>query len=79
MYTTAACPSPKVLGTVNGYAQMVISFTRALGPAGATTLFALSVENNWAGGYAVFWFFMALALVALWCTRFLPKEPSPIR
>lgn len=73
MYIATSCPSPALLGSVNGIAQTAISFTRAMGPAGATTLFYLSVENNWAHGYGVFWFFTSFTVVAIYFATFLPS------
>jgi len=62
MFVTSSAPSPALLGTTNGLAQMSCSFIRTLGPAGAASLFALSN-----GGPMVFWVctgFVAAALGA---------------
>jgi len=74
MYVTASSPSPSHLGSVNGLAQTVVSFVRALGPAGATTLFSLSVVKGWMGGYFVFWFFMGMNFGVLGCALLLPAD-----
>jgi hypothetical protein len=36
MFISAAAPDPTLLGTTNGLAEMIISFTCALGPSGAS-------------------------------------------
>jgi len=74
MYITSASPTPSHLGSVNGLAQTVVSFFRALGPAGATTLFSLSVEKGWMGGYFVFAFFMVVNFGVLGCALLLPAD-----
>lgn len=76
MFVSAAAPDPTLLGTTNGLAQMVISFVRALGPVGATSLFSASVEHHgFLGlrGYGVFVLFEVLAGIAVWCSTLLPK------
>ncbi|KAG8721454.1 hypothetical protein FRC08_012800 [Ceratobasidium sp. 394] len=50
IFVTASAPSPSLLGTTNGLAQTLCSLVRALGPAGAASLFALS-----SGGTMVYW------------------------
>ncbi|KAF8597739.1 MFS general substrate transporter [Ceratobasidium sp. AG-I] len=60
MFVTTSAPSPALLGTTNGLAQMSCSFVRALGPAGAASLFALSD-----GGWMVFWVCAAFVGAAL--------------
>ncbi|KAF8668081.1 mfs general substrate transporter [Rhizoctonia solani] len=53
-----SAPNRRSLGVVNGLAQMVASASRALGPAAATTLFAISVQKDLLGGSLV-WFVLA--------------------
>ncbi|CAE6444371.1 unnamed protein product [Rhizoctonia solani] len=59
-----SAPSRRSLGTVNGLAQMVASASRALGPAAATSLFAISVQKNLLGG-SLIWFVLAAIGMAL--------------
>ncbi|PWZ01190.1 MFS general substrate transporter [Testicularia cyperi] len=47
------------LGTLNSLAQMSSSFTRAIGPYAANTLFALSVTHNLLGGQFV-WLILSI-------------------
>ncbi|GAA5872088.1 hypothetical protein JCM1840_006316 [Sporobolomyces johnsonii] len=61
---TDAAPSKRLLGTLNGVAQMCSSLMRSLGPFGASSLFAFSVSHQLAGGLLVFYIMIALAFVA---------------
>ncbi|KAI0740955.1 MFS general substrate transporter [Earliella scabrosa] len=51
---SSSAPGKRSLGAVNGFAQLVGSVVRAIGPAVSTSLFATSLERNWLGGYAVY-------------------------
>ncbi|EJD52612.1 member of major facilitator superfamily multidrug-resistance, DHA1 sub-family [Auricularia subglabra TFB-10046 SS5] len=62
----AASPSNAALGTVNGLAQMVSSGMRALGPALATTLFALTMTNNILGGNLIWVVQFILCILWVW-------------
>lgn len=77
MFVTASCPTPALLGSVNGLAQTTISFVRAFGPAGATALFSLSTSRGWLGGYAAYVIMCGLTGAALACTRLLPQSDLP--
>ncbi|KAG8688287.1 hypothetical protein FRC11_005719, partial [Ceratobasidium sp. 423] len=54
IYVNSSAPSKDSLGTLNGISQTIISTIRAIGPATATSLFALSVEKKILGGYFVY-------------------------
>ncbi|KAA1474864.1 MFS general substrate transporter [Dentipellis sp. KUC8613] len=55
-----SAPSPAALGTTNGLVQAAMCFTRAFAPALASSLFALSIDNNILGGY--FWVVVMVAV-----------------
>jgi len=77
MFISAAAPSPSLLGTTNGLAQMIVSFARALGPFGATALFSTSMAHpQFLGlrGYAVFVLFGLLTCIAVYCSLLLPED-----
>lgn len=59
---TDAAPSRRLLGSLNGVAQMCSSLARSVGPFGASSLFAYSIEKGAAGGQLVFYLMMALAV-----------------
>jgi hypothetical protein len=77
IFLTAAVPSRSAFGATTGLAQTLTSIMRAIGPAGATSLFALSVEHNLLGGalvYAVLCTFCAGGTLA---AALLPAMPWP--
>lgn len=79
MFISGAAPDPALLGTTNGLAQMIISFTRALGPVGATSLFSVSMSHRkWLGlhGYGVFVLLGIMTGGAVYCARLLPENPD---
>ncbi|KAF6748556.1 major facilitator superfamily domain-containing protein [Ephemerocybe angulata] len=67
-----SCPNKLLLGSANGAAQTLTSASRAFAPAIASSLFSLSVQRKWAGGYAVYYIFLVLVLLMVRMTRYLP-------
>lgn len=77
MYITSSAPNKSSLGGTNGIGQLVAAFVRAVGPASATSLFAVSLERNWLGGGAV-WLILIVVSCVLWTVSLrLPKETWP--
>lgn len=74
MYVTASAPNKASLGATNGLSQTVVSVSRAIGPAFATSMFSLSVEHNILGGYGVYALFFVLSILALFLAVKLPEE-----
>ncbi|KAG8737253.1 hypothetical protein FRC10_008403 [Ceratobasidium sp. 414] len=69
IFVTSAAQSKHTLGTLNGISQTTASVIRAVGPATATSLFALSVNKQLLGGwfvYAVLASVNIAGLVASW-------------
>ncbi|GAA5865394.1 hypothetical protein JCM3774_005622 [Rhodotorula dairenensis] len=60
---TDAAPSKRLLGSLNGVAQMCSSLMRSIGPFGASSLFAFSVSRQLLGGQLVFLIMIVLAIV----------------
>lgn len=57
-------PSSAHLATVNGFAQMVQNLMMAVAPAAVTSLFALSIANQWLmGGRMVYVVMFGLSVV----------------
>ncbi|KAG6906075.1 hypothetical protein DXG01_016039 [Tephrocybe rancida] len=77
MFVTSSSPNKHSLGATNGLAQTTVSFARAVGPAMATSLFSLSVEDNLLGGYGVYALFFVLSCLAVWLASCLPREMWP--
>jgi len=75
MFITSAAPNRRSLGATNGMGQTVVSVLRALGPALSTSLFALSLEHNLVGGYAVYLILLVISGLSLPLAVRLPKEP----
>ena len=71
---TGAAPNKNSLGATNGLGQLAASVVRAIAPAGASSLFALSLDRNWLGGHGVYVIFTVLASL---CT--LAQIPLPRR
>ncbi|KAJ3772308.1 major facilitator superfamily transporter [Lentinula raphanica] len=74
MYITASPPTKAALGATHGLSQTSASISRAIGPALSTSLFSLSVQENWLRGYAVYAIFGVLSVAGLLLARLLPEE-----
>ena len=76
LYVQAASPSKDTLGATNGISQTAASIARAIGPASATSLFALSTQRqDIAGGNLVYCVLIVLTVIATGVSRMLPAEP----
>ena len=71
---TDSAPSQSALGSVNGLAQAVASVSRALAPSFASSLFAISLQRNWAGGDAGYYILMGLVACAIRLSLLLPDK-----
>ena len=71
---TDSAPSQSSLGSVNSLAQAVGSVSRSLAPSVASSLFAISLQRNWAGGNAVYYIWMAMVACAIPLSSMLPEE-----
>ena len=74
MYITTSAPNKRSLGATNGLSQMMVSISRAIGPAMSTSLFSFSVENNILGGFGVYVLFAVLSVLALRLATRLPSK-----
>jgi hypothetical protein len=74
MFITASAPTNAVLGAINGLSQTSVSTARAVGPALATSLFALSKERDLLGGNAVYVVLIMLTGALGWLGSQLPDE-----
>ncbi|KAK7691033.1 hypothetical protein QCA50_006136 [Cerrena zonata] len=74
MFVTSAAPNKRSLGTTNGVGQLIAAIVRAIGPALASSLFALSIERNWLGGNAVYVFFGIISGLGLFACNLLPAQ-----
>ncbi|KAG8790969.1 hypothetical protein FRC12_010499 [Ceratobasidium sp. 428] len=74
IFVTSAAPSKSSLGTLNGVSQTTISICRAIGPAAATSLFALSIDHNLLGGQLVYVALVAVNIGGLIASQWLKEE-----
>jgi len=74
MYISSASPNKRSLGATNGVAQTMVSIQRTIGPAGAASLFAFSLDKNILGGNFAYVVLFAVVLVGLGVALQLPKN-----
>ncbi|KAJ4466055.1 hypothetical protein J3R30DRAFT_2352837 [Lentinula aciculospora] len=86
IYVRASAPNAYSLGVTNGLAQTGVSIARAIGPASATSLFALSVQISrgahtkpglafrWLGANLVYEIFILISVGAVIAVRRLPEK-----
>ncbi|KAJ6488137.1 member of major facilitator superfamily multidrug-resistance, DHA1 sub-family [Mycena vitilis] len=75
IYINAAAPNRASLGATNGLSQLSVSLMRTIGPAAANSLFSLSMEKGYLGGYMVYYVLVGLTGLALWVASQLPRRP----
>ncbi|KAJ6577481.1 MFS general substrate transporter [Mycena capillaripes] len=75
IYISAAAPNRASLGATNGLCQLSVSLMRTIGPAAANSMFSLSIEKGYLGGYMVYYVLMVATCVALWVAAQLPRRP----
>ncbi|KAF8896551.1 major facilitator superfamily multidrug-resistance, DHA1 sub-family [Infundibulicybe gibba] len=68
-------PNRALLGSTNGLAQTLACSMRTLAPSLASSLFSISLEHNIAGGSMVYFVLVAVSLVGIRVSLFLPKNP----
>lgn len=69
---TASSPSPRLLGSLNGLAQMFSSLMRSVGPFATSALFAFSIKEKVWNGMLVY-FIVWLVSIAAWASSGLLK------
>lgn len=73
IYVAAASPNRASLGATNGIAQLLVSITRAIGPASASSMFSISVrtpEHAW----FVYYYLLFLVCVGITASLLLPRK-----
>jgi len=75
IFVAAASPSRASLGAVSGLSQTTVCLVRGLGPAAANSLFSISIEKNYLGGYLVYYVLTGLVCVAMMVASMLPRKP----
>jgi len=71
---TRSARNPESLATVAGSCQSVASVLRAIGPALSNSLFSLSIDKGYLGGYLVYFVFVCSSVMMLCAASFLPRD-----
>ena len=74
IYISASSPNRASLGATNGIAQLLVSITRAIGPAAVTSLFSLSQAEGYLGGGMVYVVLLMISLGAVTFGTTLPPK-----
>ncbi|KAG6906535.1 hypothetical protein DXG01_013413 [Tephrocybe rancida] len=74
IFIAAAAPNRASLGATNGLSQTTVSLMRAVGPTAATSLFSLSIERDYMGGYLVYYVLLLAVCAGLYVASLLPKK-----
>ncbi|KAF8521891.1 MFS general substrate transporter [Hysterangium stoloniferum] len=74
IFLTSAVHTRSALGATTGLAQTATSIMRAIGPGGATSLFAWSIERNILGGNFVYLVLCGLSVGSFTASTFLPRS-----
>ena len=53
---------------------MSVSFMRAIGPAAAGSLFSLSIDKQYLGGYLVYYILLSIVGISLFLASMLPHR-----
>ncbi|KAI0774849.1 MFS general substrate transporter [Trametes elegans] len=77
LYISTSAVSNRSLGATNGLAQFIASVVRAVGPAASTSLFAISLERNWMGGYGVYAILISMTVALFSVSTLLPRTMWP--
>ncbi|KAG0692448.1 hypothetical protein DFH29DRAFT_502950, partial [Suillus ampliporus] len=75
LYIRAAAPNHALLGATNGIVLLVAGGARFIGPASAASVFSYSMQEG-RDAWLAYYFFMAMAFLALGTSMFLPRDPS---
>ncbi|KAF8521896.1 MFS general substrate transporter [Hysterangium stoloniferum] len=74
IFLTSAVHTRSALGATTGLSQTATSIMRAIGPGGATSLFAWSIERNILGGNFVYLVLCGLSIGSITSSTFLPRR-----
>jgi hypothetical protein len=75
IYLIGAAPNRASIGVTNGIAQILVSCTRAFGPAATNSLYSLSIKTGLLGGWFVYYILTTFAITAVYVATLLPKQP----
>ncbi|KAF9035152.1 member of major facilitator superfamily multidrug-resistance, DHA1 sub-family [Panaeolus papilionaceus] len=75
IFVAAASPNRASIGATTGLSQVTVSVMRGVGPALANSLFSLSIEHKYLGGYLVYFSLLGVTTAALVLASLLPSKP----
>ena len=77
MFISSAAPNRASLGATNGFAQVLVSTIRAVGPMLVSSMYSLSIdrEHHYMNGGLVYYAIVAISLGGIWMGLLLPKSP----
>ncbi|KAG0691640.1 major facilitator superfamily domain-containing protein [Suillus ampliporus] len=73
MYITAASPNRASVGATNGFAQVIVSVMRAIGPVAANSAFSITIEKQYLGGNLVYCVMAGMVCMAMGVGFLLPR------
>lgn len=73
LFIMDAAPGRNSLGAVNSLGQMMSSVTRTIAPSFASSLFSLSLQKQWLGGYFVYFLLLTIVLIGSYVSHRLPR------
>ena len=76
VFVNSAAPNRASIGATTGFAQMIVSFVRAVGPSAINSAFALSIQKHVMGGYFAYWMMAGMAIISLAFGTALPRSSS---
>ncbi|KAJ7595446.1 member of major facilitator superfamily multidrug-resistance, DHA1 sub-family [Mycena floridula] len=74
IYISGASPGPASFGATIGLCQMTVSVFRAIGPALANSLFSVSIQHSYMGGWMVYYVLLLIVVASLGAASFLPRR-----
>jgi len=73
LFIMDAAPGRNSLGAVNSLGQMMSSVTRTIAPSFASSLFSISLQKQWLGGYFVYFLLLIIVLIGSYVSHRLPR------
>ncbi|KIM36642.1 hypothetical protein M413DRAFT_448986 [Hebeloma cylindrosporum] len=74
IFIANASPNRASIGATNGVSQMTVSIMRAIGPAAANSLFSVSMDKGYLGGYLVYYILLFVVCISLVIASMLPRH-----
>ncbi|KIM51097.1 hypothetical protein SCLCIDRAFT_33733 [Scleroderma citrinum Foug A] len=76
VFVNSAAPNRASIDATTGFAQMVVSGVRAIGPSAINSAFALGIQKHVMGGHFAYWMMAGMTAISLVIGAALPKRSS---